>query len=376
MKRAVEQNPQHASGGLRLLTAPNQRSLFQRWLSEIPIFMTSLALFFLCVGLLKSKGIRLPFDTVSHNASLFFAFFLFGVLGAIPFQLIRHRPESPFQYLKARYWNKQIAKAFAGGLPLLLIAIAIIPFFSEMKAAIPLFTTYSWDSTFIKWDQTLFFGYDPWTVLQPALGFPIITAFLALLYHLWLLLLYPGVLVFAFANVDNNLRNQFFLSYVLSWSLIGGLMATLLASVGPCFVGPLLDNPHFDAQIAYLEIANDEIPVMTLRVQEMLLERFTSNEAGLGSGITAMPSMHCAIAFLYWIAVRKVSSRLGCFFGVFSIVIWISSVHLAYHYAIDGLVSLFAVAVIWKLSGSMLLIWNRWTKARYSTFRANTTPAE
>jgi hypothetical protein len=108
----------------------------------------------------------------------------------------------------------------------------------------------------------------------------------------------------------------------------------------------------------------------------MLLEWFAADENGLGSGITAMPSMHCAIAFLYWIAVRQMSSGWGHFFGAFFIVIWVSSVHLAYHYAVDGLVSLVAVAVIWKVSGRLVMAWDRWSHTDQATLRTNTAPAE
>ena len=263
---------------------------------------------------------------------------------------------------------------------MLAVAIVLLPFFSKMKAAIPLFNDYTWDNAFIEWDRGIFLGQDAWEVLQPVLGFPIVTAFLALLYQLWFLLLYPGVLFFAFARIDHSVRRQFFLTYVLSWTLIGGLMATLLASVGPCFVGPLLGDPRFDDQMAYLNAASEQVPVMTLKVQAMLLEWFAADANGLGSGITAMPSMHCAIAFLYWIAMRPISKAWGAFFALFFVITWLSSVHLAYHYAVDGFVSLIAVALIWAASKRIIAAWDKWTvaraDARQATLRTNTAPAE
>ncbi|MEL7518277.1 MAG: phosphatase PAP2 family protein, partial [Pseudomonadota bacterium] len=81
-------------------------------------------------------------------------------------------------------------------------------------------------------------------------------------------------------------------------------------------------------------------------------------------GITAMPSMHCAIAFLYWIAMRRISPRWGAFFGVFFFVTWVSSVHLAYHYAVDGLVSLVAVIALWKATGWTIAAWDAWLERR------------
>jgi hypothetical protein len=227
-----------------------------------------------------------------------------------------------------------------------------------------MFTNYTWDKTFIAWDHTLFFGHDAWEVLQPVLGFPAVTAFLAVLYQVWLLLIYPGCLFFAcYPAVDPDVRRRFFLGFVLSWTLIGGLLATLFASVGPVFLEPLVGDPRFAGQMAYLHAADAQVPVMTLSVQQMLLDWFHSDARGLGSGITAMPSMHVAMAFLYFLAMRRVSRRAGQVFLAFFIAIWLGSVHLAYHYAVDGLVSVVAVSAIWWLSGHAFRWWDKLSAA-------------
>ena len=347
----------------------------QRWLREVPIYIIGLALMALCIGLLASRGINPSLGGVVANAQIFGMFVVILACADAGRELYRHRPDSPVAHLKARYSTPGFKRAVFAGLPMLSVAIVLLPFFSKMKSAIPLFNDYNWDEAFIQWDRAIFFGYDAWEVMQPVLGFPIVTAFLALLYQLWFMLLYPGVLFFAFGKIESGLRRQFFLTYVLSWTLIGGAMATWLASVGPVFVGPMFGDPRFDDQMAYLYGANEQIPIMVLPVQEMLLEWYANAEDGLGSGITAMPSMHCAIAFLYWIAVRRIHSGWGAFFGVFFFITWISSVHLAYHYAVDGLVSLLAVAAIWWVSQRIIAAWDYWLE-RQAALRTNTVPAE
>ncbi|QFT77435.1 phosphatase PAP2 family protein [Erythrobacter sp. THAF29] len=347
----------------------------RRWLGEAPIYVVGLLLMTLCISLLMVRGINPSVSGIIANARLFALFAMVLLIVDAAWQLGRERPKSPVDFLKKRYSDRLLWQKIAAGLPLLAIAIVVLPFFSKMKAAIPLFNDYTWDQTFIEWDRAIFFGYDAWQVLQPVLGYPVVTALLALLYHLWFLLLYPGVMFFVYGRIDSQLRRQFFMTYMLSWALIGGAMATWLASVGPCFVGPMLGNPAFDAQMAYLYAANEQVPIMVLPVQEMLLERYANADNGLGSGITAMPSMHCAIAFLYWIAVRRIHTGWGVFFGVFFFVTWISSVHLAYHYAVDGLVSLLAVAAIWWASKRLIAAWDAFL-ARQATLRTNTVPAE
>ncbi|MEM7779805.1 MAG: phosphatase PAP2 family protein [Pseudomonadota bacterium] len=355
--------------------APSLATLSTRWWGEAPILLIGCALMAICLSLLISRGINPGIGGILANMQIFFMFVVVLICWDAGRQLYRVRPQSPVAHLKARYSRPAFLRTIAAGLPMMGVAIVLLPYFSKMKSAIPLFNDYTWDQAFIEWDRAIFFGYDAWEVLQPVLGFPIITASLALLYQLWFLLLYPGVMFFAFAKIDPAIRRQFFLSYVLSWTLIGGAMATWLASVGPCFVGPMLGNPTFDNQMAYLYAANEQVPIMVLPVQEMLLDWYGKAENGLGSGITAMPSMHCAIAFLYWIAVRRISPRWGGFFGVFFFITWVSSVHLAYHYAVDGLVSLLAVAAIWALSEKIIAAWDWWL-ARQETLRTKTVPAE
>lgn len=347
----------------------------QRWTGEAPILVIGTALMVLCIGLLASKGVYPSLGGAVANSQIFGMFVVLLASVDAGRELYRHRPESPVAHLKARYSTPEFRRIVLAGLPMLGVAILLLPFFSKMKSAIPLFNDYTWDAAFIEWDRAIFFGRDAWEVMQPVLGYPVVTAFLALLYQLWFLLLYPGVLFFAFCEVDSRVRRQFFLSYVLSWTLIGGAMATWLASVGPCFVGPMLGDRTFDAQMAYLYAADEQVPIMVLPVQEMLLEWYAEAENGLGSGITAMPSMHVAIAFLFWIAVRRIDRRWGAAFGAFFSITWISSVHLAYHYAVDGLVSVIAVAAIWKVSQAIITAWDAWLN-RHATLRTNTVPAE
>jgi len=228
-----------------------------------------------------------------------------------------------------------------------------------MKSMIPLFNQFEWDPVFIAWDRALFLGHDAWEVLQPIFGYPFVTAAMAGLYHAWLLLVYVGTLFFVFHPAAAMVVRQYFLGFILIWTVIGGAMATALASVGPCFMDPIFGDPTFNAQMAYLRAANEQMPVLTLHVQDLLLAWHLEGNRDLGSGITAMPSMHVAMAFLFWLGIRRVSRIAGWVFFGFFVAIWLGSVHLAYHYAVDGLVSVIATAIIWQASGMILRAWDR-----------------
>ncbi|WP_162925200.1 phosphatase PAP2 family protein [Aurantiacibacter odishensis] len=261
--------------------------------------------------------------------------------------LWRERPPSPIRYC-AQVIKENKATALRA-LPLLLAVALFMPTFSAMKSAIPLFNEFAWDSEFIAWDAAIH-GTDPWRLLQPVLGFPVATALLALAYHVWVLLIYPGSVYFAVYVRDDRLVLRYFTAFFLIWFLLGIALATWLASVGPVFLEPILGDPRFLEQTGYLVRANEVVPIMVLPVQEQLLAGYEAGLHGLGRGITAMPSMHVALAFLFWIAARQINQTFGRVMLGFMLIVLIGSVHLAYHYAVDGYVSVVLTLIVWKAS--------------------------
>lgn len=346
---------------------------------DLPVIAITLFMFQICAIVLATRGISYQPDSLILNAELYI--WALGLLGVILLlkALLRNRPASPVGYLFQEYLgNPLFLERIIAGLPILAMQIALLPFFSAIKSAIPTFHFYNWDRTLIALDRQLFFGTDPWRILQPVLGFAPVTAALAVIYVAWLVLNYVGCAWFLYARISDVVRRQFFLCFALSWALIGGVMASAMASFGPAFIGPLTGNSHFIAQMSYLRSANMQIPIVSLNVQNLLLAHFNDSDTGLGSGISAMPSMHVAICMLFYLAVRAISPRHGRWFMAFLILIWVSSVHLAYHYAVDGLVSIVAVAILWIMSGSFIRWWDNKTSSdpRQQTFLTKTVPAE
>ncbi|EDL47925.1 phosphatase PAP2 family protein [Erythrobacter sp. SD-21] len=350
----------------------------RRWWGEFPLYFYGLA----CAAVVFYLWSRfdIPYDNAGSTTSIqliytgAIAWFFVDII----WRLFRDRPARPFAWARERYLTRSALATLAASVPLLLMCAILIPVFSSLKAMIPLFSEFDWDPTFIAWERALLFGYDAWEVLQPVFGWPVVSATLAVLYHLWVLLLYLGVAVVAIApGVYKGVRRKFFLSYAMAWSLVGGLLATWLASVGPVFVEPILGIPDFAPQMDYLRSANEQVPVMTVPVQDMLLASYLSADNGLGRGISAMPSMHIAVCVLFWLAARETSVKAGRFFFWFMVVIWIGSVHLAYHYALDGLVSLVAVWLIWEFAELVFEAWDRVpVPGGQADLRTNTVPAE
>lgn len=304
--------------------------------------------------LLQYGIVRDVIQSASTNLTLYFAMWIFIIFGLILFRLAVDRPDSPIAHVGRTVLNRQFFQRTIGFAGILLCLALFMPFFSAFKSAIPFFNPFDWDETFIAWDRAIFLGYDAWVVLQPFLGFPIITSGLSGVYHLWILLIYAGSVIIGVYQPNRMLRQRYFVGYFLIWSIIGIGFANALSSVGPVFVGPILGMDTFDNQMAYLNEANRHWPVMVLEVQDMLLQWHNSGDHGLGRGITAMPSMHVALAFMFFLAMRQISTLWSRLALAFLVLIFIGSVHLAYHYAVDGIIAILLVWPIWWVAGHIV----------------------
>jgi len=138
-------------------------------------------------------------------------------------------------------------------------------------------------------------------------------------------------------------------------ALVGNLVATLLSFAGPVYFGRVtgLADP-FAPLMAYLHQANDVVPVMALQVQDMLGQTYAGNSTDIGAGISAMPSLHVATAFSYALLGFAVRRWLGILLAGFATFIFIGSVHLGWHYALDGYVGILCTALTWRAVGWVL----------------------
>lgn len=64
-------------------------------------------------------------------------------------------------------------------------------------------------------------------------------------------------------------------------------------------------------------------------------------------GISAMPSLHVATAVLFALTAWRIHWVLGVLFWFYALVIQMGSVHLGWHYAVDGYVGATVALVIW-----------------------------
>jgi hypothetical protein len=252
--------------------------------------------------------------------------------------------------LRATYLTRQRAISFV------VVALVLTPFmntFGSFKQAIPYLTPFSWDKTFMEMDQALHGGH-PWQWLQPLLGYAPVTFTINCFYNVWVFVMFGVVLSQAWSR-NRTVRMQFLLTFVLIWIVIGTGLAMLFSSAGPCYYQHLTaaGSPYMDL-MAYLNCANERLPLPSLNVQATLWRAYESGRHQLFAGISAMPSMHVATSVLFALVAWRINRWLGAAFTLFAIVIQIGSVHLAWHYAIDGYVGAALTVFIWHAVGWFL----------------------
>jgi hypothetical protein len=249
-----------------------------------------------------------------------------------------------------------------------LPVVAFWPFlavsFSVFKELIPAIQPFYLDQPLHALDRIIHLGNDPWTLLQPLFGHPAVTYVIDRLYALWFFVMYFAVLLQMTSTKDRRLRLQFLLSSVLAWTLLGSLGAVLLSSAGPCYFGdvtgspdpyaPLMSYLRDTVQSAQLSVFGHELSsqLIAVRVQDMLWDGYQGGGAGFGHGISAAPSMHVAST---WLVARMLQAHgrrvlAICGWGFF-VVILLGSIHLGWHYAVDGYISIMGAWAMWRAVG-------------------------
>ena len=99
--------------------------------------------------------------------------------------------------------------------------------------------------------------------------------------------------------------------------------------------------------MAHLNNVSEISPVWALQVQEDLWAGYMND--GVLAGISAMPSMHVATAVLMALYAWTHARWAGFVMAVFAILIMLGSVHLGWHYAVDGYVGALIAWIAWRI---------------------------
>ena len=274
------------------------------------------------------------------------------------------RPNRLAHYLQINLRPHLNIERLIHSLPVIILLPVFISSFTIFKSAIQTFNPYEWDERLAEWDRILHLGVDPWRWLQILLSFPLLTFVVNFFYNLWFFILYMVIYYLAFSLNNQKLRMQFFLSFILSWIMLGTILATVFSSAGPCYYGNLFPEKNpFLSLMLYLHDANKHFPIWALDAQQMLWNNANNKTASYQLGISAMPSMHVATTVLIALWTLRINRGLGIAGIIFTLIILIGSIHLGWHYALDGYIGGLGAYLIWHGVGWM----QRQTELKEST---------
>lgn len=259
------------------------------------------------------------------------------------------------QYLKVRWRQDRFILLLW---PPLLFAL-LMASFNAYKQMILIKAGFHEDPLLAHIDRMLFFGTDPWVITHRIFSSPLATYALDLLYHAWFVPMAVGVIVCAYLpQAAYRLKSQYLLSYILIWIVTGSILAYSMPAAGPVYYHIFAGGADFQPLLA--RIAADQAAVRqlipdgqfaALSSQAMLLKVYGSSHLAMGGGISAMPSVHNALATLFALAAFRLNRTAGWIFALYAVLIWIGSIHLGWHYAIDGIVSVALTFGFWALTG-------------------------
>ncbi|WP_288942345.1 phosphatase PAP2 family protein [uncultured Roseovarius sp.] len=258
------------------------------------------------------------------------------------------RPERPIQ----RFFGDMRAGVLDGDKILngTLALIAMVFFFSTFNFAkdkITYFQPFVWDSYFADLDRILHFGRAPHEWLYPLFGTPLATTALNAAYHFWFFLMYFLVFMACYDRRSRAQSTAFLFAVVICFVFGGNILATLLSSAGPVYYQEMGFGTDYVPLMDMLYRFNEISPVWALHVQEMLLE--AHHMGGAIKGISAMPSMHVATTVVMTCYLFTWRRWAGWLMVGFTTIIMIGSVHLAWHYAVDGYLAIPVALVSWWL---------------------------
>lgn len=249
--------------------------------------------------------------------------------------------------LRERIWNVGTVERLLGIFILSAGVNVMFDVFAAFKPAIPNFHPYTWDPFLAGLDEWLHLGTPPWEWLHALPGKDLLTTILDHVYVQWYSVTALVVLLVLTA-APLTLRLRFFLGFVVVWILGGTVLGTLLASGGPVYYEAFTeDASRFASLLDYLDGA---APIARELQQRLWDAYLTPGDAFAFEGISAMPSLHVAVAAYFAAWAWRMDRVWGMVFTLYAFVIFLGSVALGWHYAVDGYAGLLIALAVQRAS--------------------------
>lgn len=243
---------------------------------------------------------------------------------------------------------KRLARFAAGTFFLLTGGLLFTSTFSAIKTSFPNGGGFQHDRVHADIDRVLHFGVDPFRYLYSFAQHSWLLRIVETNYGVvWFLVCYFTLYFVMTSSRTDAIRVRFGLTWLGSWMIVGIWMAGQWLSAGPVYYGFVTgDVSRFADQLSFLATsANTKGSAYDF--QQYLWFLHESNQQGLGSGISAFPSMHVALITVVALFVSERSRAFGALAWIYVGFIVLSSVYLGWHYAIDGYAAVVSVVVLY-----------------------------
>jgi hypothetical protein len=324
-------------------------------ISAAPVVRQTLALIradaglylFIAVYTLMGLGFLIAIGALNQTAYAVYTkqwFALFGivlpVLGILlDTGYLLHRFDKRRGLARQRIFSPYRMAKYLSGVALLMAMLAFQGTFTSIKNALPVWRGgFADDRVQADLDKWLHFGIDPWRWLDVVAHDDLVLSVVNWNYAvLFFSACFSGLFFVVTSPKAHAVRTRYLLCFMLVWIVVGNILAGLFMSAGPAYYGFVTgDAARFADQLRFL--AHDASPNSSYTYQAYLWALHQSGQAGFGSGISAFPSVHVALATINALFIREYSRRLGMVAFAYVCLIESSSVYLGWHYAIDGYV--------------------------------------
>ena len=271
-----------------------------------------------------------------------FMYFLIGLLQVV------HRLDRRRGLAFRKILSEERLASMGAGFILLSAIMVFQGTFTSIKGALPVWRGgFEADVIQADIDKFLHGGTDPWVYLYDLAGNATVRSIVEWNYSVgWFVLCFAAVFWVAVAREARPFRTRYMICYVLTWIVIGNVVAGIFLSAGPAFYGHVtVDSARFTDQLAFLAESGTHA-TSAAEIQNYLWTHYETGSPGLGTGISAFPSMHVGLVALNALFLMEYNRRLGLLAFGYVALITASSVYLAWHYAIDGYASIVLATAI------------------------------
>jgi hypothetical protein len=225
-----------------------------------------------------------------------------------------------------------------------LVFVLGLAAYTTYKVNLPHVVPFFADPALARLDKALHGG-NPWQTLYyaiPEKGALVVDFFYT---RVWPFLL-VGVFLFNIAFVRGTVLLRYLWTLMFAYMVMGGAVATICSSVGPIFYSDFYPDTGEFLRQKEIILANPYIGDVGV-YSRYLLDNFRAGELAFGTGISAFPSVHMAIAALTAWVFTSYGRGFAIVGWLYAAIIEYGSIYTGWHYGLGGYASTIAVSLCW-----------------------------